>query len=117
MVYAPVAMALVRAGLAKGIAHITGGGLPGNLPRVLPAGTAAVLRRGSWSVPRIFDELQRLGEVSDDEMAAVFNLGVGMVVVVSPADEAAALEVARAAGADAVAIGHVVAGDRTVSMA
>ena len=50
-------------------------------------------------------------------MAAVFNLGVGMVVVVAPADEAAALEVARAAGADAVAIGHVAAGDRTVSMA
>ena len=64
------------------VAHITGGGIPGNLNRVLPKGVDAVVERGSWEAPRIFGEIQRLGEVSDAEMAKVFNLGIGMIVVV-----------------------------------
>ena len=80
-------------------------------------GTAAVVRRGSWEVPRIFTELQRLGDVADDEMAAVFNLGVGMVVVVAPTDAEAAVAVAHEHGSDAVVVGEVVAGDGTASMA
>jgi phosphoribosylformylglycinamidine cyclo-ligase len=66
-------------------AHITGGGLPGNVARVLPARCDAVIRRGTWPVPPVFGEIQRRGGVSDDEMLRVFNLGIGMVAVV-PAD-------------------------------
>ena len=67
-------------------AHITGGGLPDNLARVLPAHCDAVLRRGTWEEPRIFGEIQAAGDVADDEMAQVFNLGLGMVAVVPPGD-------------------------------
>jgi phosphoribosylformylglycinamidine cyclo-ligase len=116
VVYAPVVRALTGAGLAKGVAHITGGGIPGNLSRVLPDGAAAEVRRGSWSVPRVFTELQRLGDVADDEMAATFNLGVGMVVVVAPGDVAAAVATARAAGSDAVVVGEVVPGTGGVQL-
>ena len=65
-------------------AHITGGGVPGNLDRVLPEGCRAVIERGSWPVPRIFAEVQAAGDVADDEMARVFNLGIGLVAVVPP---------------------------------
>jgi phosphoribosylformylglycinamidine cyclo-ligase len=85
VIYAP---AVVRLLLSLGtdvhaVAHITGGGLAGNLPRVLPPGLGAVVRRGSWPVPRIFDEVQRAGAVGDEEMGRVFNLGIGMVVAVA----------------------------------
>ena len=70
--------------LLKGIAHITGGGLPGNLARILPQGTQAVLDAGSWPRPPIFGLIQRNGEISDDEMAHVFNLGLGLILAVDP---------------------------------
>ncbi len=70
----------------KGMAHITGGGLPGNLPRILPPGLGARLEQGSWPVPPIFSLIQKRGRVSQDEMLRVFNLGAGFVVVVSEAD-------------------------------
>ncbi len=66
------------------LAHITGGGLTDNLPRVLPAGTRAAIRRGSWQVPEIFRQIQEHGEVETDEMLRVFNMGVGLVLVVAP---------------------------------
>jgi phosphoribosylformylglycinamidine cyclo-ligase len=81
---------LLDAGLVRGLAHITGGGLPGNLPRTLPAGLGAEITLGSWSIPPVFTRLQALGGIEDDEMRRVFNLGVGMVVVVSAADVAQA---------------------------
>jgi phosphoribosylformylglycinamidine cyclo-ligase len=83
----------------KGLAHITGGGLIDNLPRILPDGLGAAIRTGSWPVPPIFELLQR--EVSEDECYRVFNMGVGMVVV-TPADQAAA--------SGLPVIGHVVEG-------
>jgi phosphoribosylformylglycinamidine cyclo-ligase len=67
-----------------GIAHITGGGLAGNLERILPDGTRAVLERNSWQVPKIFHWLQGLGGIDDDEMERVFNLGIGLVLVFNP---------------------------------
>ncbi|MEE9278229.1 MAG: phosphoribosylformylglycinamidine cyclo-ligase [Dehalococcoidia bacterium] len=70
----------------KGIAHITGGGVPGNLARVLPPGTAARVRRGTWPQPPVFELLQRRGDVSDDEMFRVFNMGVGLILVVATDD-------------------------------
>ena len=110
VVYAPAIAALLRIVDVRGVAHITGGGLPGNLARVLPDGTAAELRERSWEVPRIFTEIQRVGEVSDDEMRKVFNLGIGMVVVVAPDEVYKALDVLRIEGHRAVEIGNVVTG-------
>lgn len=73
-------------GRIKGIAHITGGGIAGNLERILPPGTAAELTRGTWSEPPIFGLIQQRGSISDEEMLRVFNLGVGLIVVASTAD-------------------------------
>lgn len=70
--------------LIKGLAHITGGGFEGNIPRVLPRGLAVQIDRGSWQVPPIFRLVQELGNVSDAEMYRVFNMGIGMAVICSP---------------------------------
>jgi phosphoribosylformylglycinamidine cyclo-ligase len=110
VVYAPAVAALLRLVDVHGLAHITGGGLPGNLSRVLPEAVDAELDRRSWEVPRIFGEIQRRGEVSDDEMLKVFNLGIGMVAVVSSEDSHRSLDILRREGSRAVEIGHVVAG-------
>jgi phosphoribosylformylglycinamidine cyclo-ligase len=81
---------LRQAGVAiKGLAHITGGGLIDNPPRILPAGAAIQLQRGSWPIPPLFQLIQRAGQIDDAEMAHAFNLGLGMLVV-TPADQAAA---------------------------
>jgi phosphoribosylformylglycinamidine cyclo-ligase len=70
----------------KAAAHITGGGIRGNLPRVLPDGLGAVLNRRSWDVPAIFGEIQRRGRVADDEMFGTFNMGLGMIAVIEAKD-------------------------------
>jgi phosphoribosylformylglycinamidine cyclo-ligase len=114
VVYAPAIAALLRVVDVRGVAHITGGGLPGNLSRVLPEGTAANLDRRSWEAPRIFSEIQRLGEVSDDEMLKVFNLGIGMVVVVAPSEAHRTLDLLRTEGHRAVEIGEIVPGHGAV---
>jgi phosphoribosylformylglycinamidine cyclo-ligase len=93
VIYVSAARALRRATSRLALAHITGGGLPGNLPRVLPEGLHARLVKGSWEVPPIFSRLAREGQVSEHEMLQTFNVGVGMCAVV-PAGEA---EAARAA--------------------
>ena len=112
VIYAPAVMRLLAAMPAgsagvHAVAHITGGGLAGNLARVLPAGSTAVVRPGSWPVPRIFAEIQQAGEVSDEEMARVFNLGVGMVIAVPPgvASEAVALLAGAGGGVDGTGAG------------
>jgi len=114
VIYAPAVAELLRSVDVKAVAHITGGGIIGNLSRVLPPSTDAVVRQDSWEAPQIFGEIQRLGEVADDEMARVFNLGIGMVVVVPPADAHRAIDLARSAGHRATRIGEVVAGSGRV---
>jgi phosphoribosylformylglycinamidine cyclo-ligase len=109
VIYAPAIVRLFHEVDVRAVAHITGGGIPGNLTRVLPAGVDAHVDRSSWETPRVFAEIQRLGAVADEEMARVFNLGIGMVVAVPPTDAPQALEVLRAAGHDAIQIGRVVA--------
>jgi phosphoribosylformylglycinamidine cyclo-ligase len=116
VVYAPAIAALTRAVDVRGIAHITGGGIPGNLNRVLPAKVDAVVDRGTWEPPRIFGELQRLGEVSDAEMAKVFNLGIGMIVVVPEADVYKALDVLRSHDQRASVIGSIATGHGDVQL-
>jgi len=71
-------------GCIRGLAHITGGGIAGNLPRVLPEGLGATIQLGSWRIPALFSALQELGDVDEAEMFRVFNMGVGMIAVVSP---------------------------------
>src|SRR5262249_59165517 len=83
-------LALLEAVEVKGLAHITGSGIPGNVPRCLPEGTRAVLEARRWQRPAVFDWLQRLGGVSDAEMGSTFNMGLGMVAVVPPSAVAAA---------------------------
>ena len=112
VIYAP---AVVAARSATGdavhaCAHITGGGIVGNLPRVLPEGLGAVLRRSQWQEPRIFEEIRRLGQVDDEEMDRVFNRGVGMTLVVEPAGVADVRSALAAAGQPGAVIGEVVAG-------
>jgi phosphoribosylformylglycinamidine cyclo-ligase len=105
-IYVRSLLALHRAGLLKAAAHITGGGLPGNLPRVLPAGTVAALR-ADWPVPPVFLWLARAGRIAPDEMLRVFNCGVGMAVVVS--DAAAATAALTAAGEAVFPLGRIAA--------
>lgn len=100
---------LRQAGIdVKGLAHITGGGLVDNPPRILPPGTAIHLERGRWPIPPLFQLIQRAGQIDDAEMAHVFNLGLGMLVV-TPADQAA---MALAALGEGCLVGEVVAGAR-----
>ena len=116
VIYAPAVLATIDEVEVKAVAHITGGGIPGNLNRVLPPHADAVVDRGTWEVPRIFGEIQRLGDVHPDEMAKVFNLGIGMVLVV-PADQSfRAIDQLRTGGHQARAIGTVEPGSGLVRL-
>jgi len=108
-IYVRPLLALHRAGLLKAAAHITGGGLPGNLPRVLPDGLGAALR-ADWPVPPVFRWLARQGRIAPEEMLRVFNCGVGMALVVR--DAAAVASLLAGLGETAFPIGRIVAGAR-----
>ncbi|HEY4929368.1 MAG TPA: phosphoribosylformylglycinamidine cyclo-ligase [Acidimicrobiales bacterium] len=116
VIYTPAVRAAIAAADVHAVAHITGGGFGGNIPRMLPEDCRAVLVRGSWEIPTIFTEIRRLGSVADDEMARVFNLGLGMVVAVSSDTADAARAALSGAGIDAVAVGRVEAGERAVQL-
>jgi phosphoribosylformylglycinamidine cyclo-ligase len=108
-IYAPDVLGLLAAGVElHALCHVTGGGLPGNLPRSLPAGLAARVDRASWEPPLIFRIVQDLGRVADTEMARATNLGVGMVAVLPAGAAAAALELLAGRGVDAWVMGEVV---------
>jgi phosphoribosylformylglycinamidine cyclo-ligase len=92
----------------KGMAHITGGGLVDNVPRVLPKNTQAILHRDSWQMPELFRWLQMKGGVADAEMVRVFNCGIGMVVIVSPDQADAAIKLLTAQGLNVWIVGGVV---------
>ena len=98
-------------GIVHAMAHITGGGVPGNLPRVLPDGLGAKIERDSWAVPPLFTALQRGGGVALEEMDRVFNMGVGMIVVVAPASAQAIVEAAARVGVEAWTIGSIAKGE------
>ena len=106
-IYVKDCLALRDALDVHAFAHVTGGGIPGNLPRVLPSGHRAVLRRGSWPVPPIFERIQKAGKVADAEMLRTFNLGIGMCAVVARADAPRALELLVRRGQPAFEIGVV----------
>ena len=106
-IYVRGALALCRAGLAKAMAHITGGGLVENVPRVIPDAVAVEIDATAWTLPPVFDWLRRTGNVPLDEMVRVFNCGVGLVVIVAPADAERAIAALAAAGDRAWRIGQV----------
>jgi phosphoribosylformylglycinamidine cyclo-ligase len=105
--YLEAIQALVDAGLARGLAHVTGGGLPGNLDRVLPAGCEAQVDYDAWDRPPLFDLIQRRGDVPEADMRRTFNLGIGLVAVVREAEAGAAREVLAERGEAPVRIGRV----------
>jgi phosphoribosylformylglycinamidine cyclo-ligase len=90
-----------------GMAHVTGGGITDNLPRILPKGSHALIRVGSWPIPDFFTFLQERGEVESDEMLRVFNMGVGMILAVAPAGLADVLALLRSVGQKSWVIGTV----------
>jgi phosphoribosylformylglycinamidine cyclo-ligase len=100
---------LVEGGRVSALAHITGGGLTDNLPRVLPAGLGAVIKVGAWEIPPVFRLLATAGEVPEEDMWRSFNMGVGMVAVVAKDDLAAVLEHLRHAGCPGFPMGRVTA--------
>ena len=112
--YWPMVKKLVNADCVSALAHITGGGITENLPRVLPRGVAAVIEMGSWPVLPIFEHLQKLGNVPPDEMLRTFNMGLGMLVVVPSAKFKKAQSVLDKIGEKAYTVGRIVKGDRKV---
>jgi len=106
-IYVKPVLSLLKSVAVKGLAHITGGGIVGNVPRILPKRTLARIRKASWPRPEIFQWLQREGRVAEDEMHRVFNCGIGMVVIVAAADAPRARDVLRAAGESVYEIGVI----------
>jgi phosphoribosylformylglycinamidine cyclo-ligase len=106
-IYVKPVLKLLKKVPVKGLAHITGGGLTGNVPRILPKKTRAVIRKASWPRPEVFEWLQRAGNVAEDEMHRVFNCGIGMVAVVAANDAKRAASALRAAGETVYEIGAI----------
>ncbi|MGI5839664.1 MAG: phosphoribosylformylglycinamidine cyclo-ligase [bacterium] len=100
----------------RGIANITGGGFYENIPRILPAGTGAIIRRDAWSVPTVFRLVEKAGAVTEREMYGTLNMGIGMVVIVPPAEAAEAVRTLTALGEKAYIIGEVKPGDRSIEI-
>jgi phosphoribosylformylglycinamidine cyclo-ligase len=113
--YWPVLRKLVDGQCVAAMAHITGGGITENLPRVLPKGTAAVIELGSWPVLPIFEHLQQLGNVPQEEMLRTFNMGLGMLLVVPSAKFKKAQSVLERVGEKYYTVGRVVKGERKVT--
>jgi phosphoribosylformylglycinamidine cyclo-ligase len=113
-IYVKSMLSLAQKVNVRGFAHITGGGLTDNIPRVLPDGFEVVLHRRSWARDPVFDWLAATGKVSAPEMYRTFNCGIGMVVVVAPSDVDTALAHLKAAGETAWIIGGVGSGSRGV---
>jgi len=107
-IYVKSVLKLIKGGAVKGLAHITGGGIVENVPRMLPARLAARIERSAWKMPPLFQWLKEQGGIGDAELYRVFNCGIGMAVVVAPAHAARALKTLEAAGETAWRIGRIV---------
>ena len=116
-IYANTVLALINTFTVKGIAHITGGGITENLPRILPPDCAAMIDRRRWTPPPIFRVLQTRGDISDDEMYRTFNMGLGLLLVTSPDQADAVRATAEARGEQTVIVGEIVRGEPEVRYA
>ena len=112
--YLKILEGLLKSGVIKGLAHITGGGLTDNIPRILPEGTAVEIKQGTWSVLPVFELMQGIGNVSQAEMYRTFNMGVGMVIMCAPENVDRIMGHVRQQGSQCYEIGKVVAGNREV---
>ncbi len=115
-IYVRSILSLMKEQTIKGMAHITGGGIPGNLPRILPDGCSAKIRKDSWEVPRLFPFLAGKGKIPEEEMFSTFNMGIGMVLVVSSDETGAVLERLKASGETVWCIGEIAEGGQEVIM-
>jgi phosphoribosylformylglycinamidine cyclo-ligase len=115
--YLSVIKKLTGAEVVSGMAHITGGGITENLPRILPKGMGAVVDRASWTVPPLFAHLQQLGNVEEDEMLRTFNMGIGLIAVIPAEKIKKAKAILNRANERHCLIGRVVRGERKVSYA
>jgi phosphoribosylformylglycinamidine cyclo-ligase len=107
-IYVKPVLSVMQKVALKGLAHITGGGLTENVPRILPENVAARMEAARWKRPSIFDWLQKRGHIVSDEMHRTFNCGIGMVIVVAAGDAKAALDAFAAEGVEAFEIGGIV---------
>ena len=107
-IYVTTILQLIKDFSIHGLAHITGGGITRNVPRVLPQGCRADIRKNTWPIPPIFSHIQKFGHVEEDEMYRVFNMGIGFVLVVSADQEQAVIDRANALGEQAMGIGQIV---------
>lgn len=112
--YWPVVRKLIGAELVRAMAHITGGGITDNLPRVLPKGMAAIVEMGTWPILPVFSHMQKIGNVPQDDMMRTFNMGIGMVLVVPAKKYKRVQAIIEKAGEKAFLIGRIVKGDRKV---
>ncbi len=110
-IYSPAVLALLAEVEVKGLSHVTGGGIPENLGRILPAGVGAAIDAGAWPRPPIFDLIAAEGPVDEAEMERTFNLGIGMIAVVAPGDVPATLALLERAGRQGFEIGQTVTGE------
>jgi phosphoribosylformylglycinamidine cyclo-ligase len=115
-IYVKPIMALIKKDLVKAIAHITGSGLYGNIPRVLPKNKDVIIKKGTWLIPAIFKEIQLRGSISEKEMFNTFNMGIGMTLIVSKKNERKVLSTLKQLHFPAHTIGYVTAGNNTVAI-
>ena len=106
-IYVKSILNLIKNFNIRGIVHITGGGFTDNIPRIVPGPCRAVIRKGNWSVPPIFDLIRRVGGVDEEEMLRVFNMGIGMIIIVAETDHAEILERLEKLGEKAYALGVI----------
>jgi phosphoribosylformylglycinamidine cyclo-ligase len=116
-IYVKAFMALRDNVEIKGMAHITGGGIPGNLPRILPENIYADIKIGSWPVPSIFQIMGKIGNIADDEMKRTFNMGIGYIIIVSAVASGDTISLLHKAGYSAFIIGNTEKGGRGVRYA
>lgn len=116
IVYSPGVMNMLARVHPHGLAHITGGGLPGNVIRVLPEGSRAVIERSRWEVPHVFEVLQKLGDIPAGDMFRTFNMGIGFTCVVGETYVDATLAAFETSDLEATVIGHISEGDRGVEL-
>ena len=112
--YLPFLRGLIGGRAIKGLAHITGGGLLENIPRILPEGTAAEIEKGSWPVLPVFELMQRIGNIDQAEMFRTFNMGIGMVIICAPDNAPQIKTRVESSGSECFRIGTVTRGARTV---
>ena len=114
--YAPLILKLLKKNRIKGMAHITGGGIEGNLKRILPRNCDAKISANSWKTPAVFDFIQNLGNIEDQEMFKVFNMGIGMILVVSKKELAKILRQVSDLRETAFHIGEISSGKGNVRL-